>query len=67
MSTNSKAIQVARQNGPIGNDTDTEKHADFTNERGVFSKTRHLIGKIVMIDNDWIFKSKDWPYMWPKK
>lgn len=28
---------------------------------------KHLIGQIISVDEDWVMKSKDWPYLWTKK
>ena len=33
----------------------------------IFSGIKHLIGKMVAIDEDWVLKSKNWPYLWTKK
>lgn len=35
--------------------------------RTLFGGVKHLIGKMVSIDEDWVLKSKDWPYLWTKK
>ena len=32
----------------------------------LIGKLREMAGKAVSLDEDWIFKSKDWPYLWRK-
>ena len=48
-------------------DAGSERHANDTKAKGRFGRIKHLIGKVVIVDEDWIFKSKDWPYMWNHK
>jgi len=32
-----------------------------------FEQLIKAISKVVSVDEDAIFKSRDWPYLWPKK
>ena len=67
MTTNSKAMQVIEQRGVINMDAGSKRHANDTKARGLSGRMKHLIRKAVIVDEDWIFKSKDWPYLWDKK
>ena len=35
--------------------------------RGSMARVRQAVSRVVTVDEDAIFKSKDWPHMWPKK
>jgi hypothetical protein len=35
--------------------------------KGVIGRIRNLVGRAVTIEEDWMLKSRDWPYMWKKK
>jgi hypothetical protein len=67
MTTNSKVMQVNGQEGAVNTDAEKRGYANDTKAKGLFGRMKHLIGKAVTIDEDWIFKSKDWPYMWKHK
>ena len=42
-------------------------HRRSTKAHNIFGGVKQLIGKMVSVDEDWVFKSKDWPYLWTKK
>ena len=46
--------------------TNRRRHETGTKAVSVLGRVRHLVGKVVSVDEDWISKSKDWPYMWRK-
>ena len=68
MATNSKAMKVMGQEEEVVNmDAESIEHASDTKAKGLFGRMKHLIGKVVTVDEDWIYKSKDWPYLWDHK
>jgi len=67
MNTRSDAIHVIGGERAVGTDVDHRRHVGEIKKRGVWSRIKHLIGKVATVDEEWIFKSKDWPYMWTKK
>jgi len=38
-----------------------------TKMRKMLCRFKHILGKVVTADEDWIFKSKDWPCLWTRK
>ena len=67
MTTNSKAMQAMGQEGTVNTDAEGVGHANDTKAKGLFWRMKNLIGKVVAVDEEWIFKSKDWPYLWDHK
>ena len=67
MSTRSDTIPVITQEGAVNTDADHRSHTIETKEKGIFCRVKNLIAKVVTVDEDWIFKSKDWPYLWNHK
>jgi len=35
--------------------------------RDLLHGIKRLFGKVITVDEDWIFESKDWPYLYKKK
>jgi len=60
-------MQGMRQEGVVNTDAEKKGHANDTKAKGLFWRMKDLIGKAVIVDEDWIFKSKDWPYLWNHK
>jgi len=52
--------------GSMIGDVVRPRHENGTMVKSVLCKIKHLIGKVASVDEDWIFKSKDWPYLWTK-
>jgi len=67
MTTNSKAIQVVGQEAVVNTNAEGVGHADDTKAKGLLWRMKHLIGKVITVDEDWMFKSRDWPYLWDHK
>jgi len=67
MNTRSDAIPVVGGERAAGNDIDLRRRTGEIKKKGVWGRIKHLIGKVATVDEEWIFKSKDWPYMWTKK
>ena len=67
MSTRSDTIQVIGQEGAIDTGADQRSHVGETKEKGIFGRIKLLLGKVVTVEEDWILKSKDWPYLWNHK
>jgi len=67
MSTNSKAMKAMGRDGTINTDAGSRMNVGDTRRKGFLNKIKHFIGKVVAVDEDWIFKSNEWPYMWKKK
>jgi hypothetical protein len=67
MTTNSKAIQGMGQEETLNTNAERKGLANDTNAKGLLWRMKNLIGKVATVDEDWIFKSKDWPYMWKHK
>lgn len=64
MSTNTKAMPVIGHD--VANNTKAGRNKTATENRR-FRRIKHFIEKIVVVDEEWVFKSKEWPYMWTKK
>lgn len=45
----------------------TEIVSDWTRVKRHLRKFIKVLSQIVSVDEDNIFKSRDWPYLWPKK
>ena len=67
MTTNSKPIEVVGKEGLVNTNAERIGQADVKKARGLFGRIKHLIGKVAVVDEDWMFKSKDWPYLWNHK
>ena len=67
MSTNSKAVQTMGRDGKTTTGGGIVRHANYAKSKGLFGRMKDLIGKVIAVDEEWIFKSKDWPYLWGKK
>jgi hypothetical protein len=46
---------------------ETAKALEKVSIKHLLEKLKRAVSKVVTIDEDAIFKSKDWPYLWPKK
>ncbi|MFC2035616.1 hypothetical protein ACFLUJ_05780 [Chloroflexota bacterium] len=33
----------------------------------MLGRIKNILGRVVTVDEEWIFKSRDWPYLWTKK
>ena len=67
MTTNSKAMKVIGKEEVVNTDAGKAGHANDTKAKGLFCRIKQLVGKVVTVDEDWIFESKDWPYLWDHK
>jgi len=67
MNTNSKAVQIMGRDGKLNTGAGSRRHANYTKVKRLFGRMKDLVGKILIVDEDWIFKSNEWPYMWKKK
>jgi len=53
--------------GTVKQEIERGAYAGGEKARGLIGWVRNLVGRVVTVDEDWIMKSKDWPYMWKKK
>ena len=67
MGTNSKTMPVIGREEVISPEVDLKRHISEKKGLGLIARVRNLIGRVVTVDEDWMLKSKDWPYMWKKK
>ena len=54
------------QDGVTSTDVAPRRHETGTKTGGMLGRLKCAIGRAVTVDEDWIFKSKDWPYLWRK-
>jgi hypothetical protein len=62
MSANIKAMPVIGHEGTVNTEVQGRRIAGENKKRGLLKRAKYLIGKVVTIDEEWIFKSKEWPY-----
>ena len=65
--TESHRVHGIGREGPVKQEIDRGAYAGEEKARGIIGRVRNLVGRVVTVDEDWIMKSRDWPYMWKKK
>jgi hypothetical protein len=65
--TESHRVQVIGQEGPVNQEIERGAYAGRNKAKGVIGRIRNLVGRVVTVEEDWMLKSRDWPYMWKKK
>lgn len=65
--TESRRVQGIGREGPVNQELERGGYVDGKKAKGVIGRVRNMVGRVVIVDQDWIMKSKDWPYMWKKK
>jgi hypothetical protein len=62
----SHRVQGIGQEGPVNQEIERGAYAG-KKAKGVIGRIRNLVGRVVTVEEDWMLKSRDWPYMWKRK
>jgi hypothetical protein len=60
-------LQGIGREGPVNQEIERGAYTGREKTIGIIGRIKNLIGRVVTVEEDWMLKSKDWPYMWNKK
>jgi hypothetical protein len=65
--TESHRVQGIGREGPVNQEIERGAYVGGKKAMGVIGRIKNLVGRVITVEEDWMLKSRDWPYMWDKK